>query len=55
VAIFLRILQDQSSSTGFQTQALDTLQDKLNEVESALRRETEMHRKSQVRDNISDT
>jgi chromosome segregation ATPase len=41
-----RILVDHSSSAGFHSQALDSLQEKLNEVETSLRHEIEQHRKS---------
>jgi len=43
-----RILHDQSSVAGLHSQALDTLQEKLNEAEASLRLETEQHRKTKV-------
>jgi len=44
----VRILHDHSSVAGLHSQALDTIQEKLNEAESSLRLEIEQHRKTNV-------
>jgi len=47
VSVF-RILHDHSSVAGLHSQALDTLQEKLNDAEASLRLEIEQHRKTKV-------
>jgi len=46
--LVFRILHDHSSVAGLHSQALDTLQEKLTDVEASLRLETEQHRKTKV-------
>jgi len=48
VNVCVRILHDHSSVAGVHSQALDTLQEKLNDAEASLRLEVEQHRKTKV-------
>jgi len=48
IGICVRILHDHSSVAGVHSQALDTLQEKLNDAEASLRLEVEQHRKTKV-------
>lgn len=43
-----RILQDHTDSSGMHSQALDSLKQKLVEVEDSLRREKEAYKQAQV-------
>ena len=43
-----RILQDHTDSSGMHSQALDSLKQKLVEVEEALKREQEAYKQAQV-------
>lgn len=45
---FFRIMQDHTEGSSMQSQALETIQDRLREAETALRREQDSYRQMQV-------
>lgn len=49
MCIAFRIIQDHSEGSSLQNQALQTLQDRLRDADSALKREQESYKQMQVR------